>query len=165
MHSLILQLSLSPIPKDEYLQDEVDCVTGGIYAPYIDYATLIDDENRYSVLKNSTRNFCSRIGLRLNPDGESFTFIGGLDDFLSNHVRRIHNLASTVSAYNYFKHLGPLSHLENCIHNPLDTSILFVTDYVNRAGCANTSAEFLTFIRDLKIGEKIYVGAVLDYHY
>lgn len=165
MHSLILQLSLSPIPKDEYLKDDVDCVSGGTNAPIIDYVQHITDENRYDALKNSIRELCARIGLRLNPDGESFTFIGGLDDFIRSHVNRIHRLASTVSSYNYFKNLGPRRILEKCIANPLDTSILFVTNFYNQAGYANQSADFLDYIHDLKIGEKLYIGAVLDYRF
>ena len=71
----------------------------------------------------------------------------------------------TTTVHFYLECLGPAYQLQKAILNPLDTDALFITDFANCYGLAERSRELMTMIGNLQTGERLYIGAVVGYHF
>ena len=58
-----------------------------------------------------------------------------------------------------------LSCTKKAIINPLGVDALFVTEFYGGAGTAERSADLMDIIARLKKGDRLYIGAILGYHY
>lgn len=161
MHSLIIQISNRPIAEDNYIG--IDHVEAGEMAS-IDYCDEIEQSERKGVINNLVNRTLPAGMFTINPDGESLTYRGGFTEWCRKYVRSLHDKAMAINEANVFKYIGPAFQLQKAIVNPLATDILFVTDFTDGMGTAERSRQLMCIIGELQIGDKLYIGAVLNYH-
>lgn len=161
MHSYIYQIAEHPIGQDEYIgQDHIEA---GEMAS-IDYCEEIEPSERMAALHNLVGRVLPACMFTINPDGKSLTYHGGFTEWNREYVRSLLGRAASVNEANVFKYIGPVYQLQKAIANPLNTDCIFVTDYCDGSGTAERSRELMRIIGELQIGEKLYIGAILNYH-
>ncbi len=161
MHSYIYQISQCPIGSVEYIgQDHIEA---GEMAS-IDYCDEIEPSERMAALHNLVGRVLPAGMFTINPDGGSLTYQGGFTEWDREYVRSLLDKAASVNKANVFKYIGPAYQLQKAIVNPLGTDSLFVTDYADGIGTAERSRQLMRIIGGLQIGEKLYIGAILNYH-
>lgn len=162
MNSIIIQISRNPIQKDEYVG--VDNINSGDMVS-VDYCYGIEPNARIETINRLIETILPKGMFTLNPDGKSMTYHGGYTEWSRQYVETIHNKVTAISEFNVFKYTGPVFQLEKAIINPLGTDTLFITDFYDGMGTAERSREFMQEVNELKIGDKLYIGAVLGYHF
>lgn len=162
MHSLIFQISDRPIEADDHIN--IDLIEAGETVS-IDYCMEIEsDERNTAIIAFFERTFPQGM-FTINPDEETVTYQGGFNEWNSGYIRSLIDKAKAVTEANVFKYAGAAYRLQQAIVNPLDTAILFVTDFTDGMGTAERSRSLMRLISELQIGAKLYIGAILDYHY
>lgn len=161
MHSLIFQISDRPIAEDDYIG--IDHVEAGEMAS-IDYCDRIEHPERNNAIHNLVGRTLPSCMFSVNSDGKSLTYHGGFTEWNREYVRSLHDKATAINEATVFKYVGPAYQLQKAIVNPLGTDILFVTDFADGMGTAERSRQLMRIIGELQIGDKLYIGAVLDYH-
>lgn len=161
MHSYIYQISQYPIGKDEYIGQ--DHIVAGEMAS-IDYCEEIEPSEHMAALHNLVGRVLPACMVTINPDGTSLTYHGGFTEWNREYVKSLLVKATSVNETNVFKYIGPTYQLQKAIVNPLGTDSLFVTEYTDGIGTAERSRELMRIIGELQIGEKLYIGAILNYH-
>lgn len=161
MHSLIFQISDRPIAEDNYIG--IDHVEAGEMVS-IDYCDRIESHERDNAICNFVGRTLPACMFTVNPDGKSLTYHGGFTEWNREYVRSLHDKAMTINEATVFKYVGPAYQLQKAIVNPLGTDILFVSDFADGMGTAERSRQLMRIIGELQIGDKLYIGAVLNYH-
>lgn len=158
MHSRIFQVDRGPIQRDEWPNE--DAVVENSRSSLIDYAfTLKDDEER----KRNIANLANLIGgmFALNIDGISMTYKGGMEEWRKSYVAHIITTAESLNSENVFNSLQ-LFNLQKAIKHPLPYNLFILGD----DEFAIDSVEFMEWVdRRFKVGDILYIGAVLDYHF
>lgn len=161
MHSYIYQISQFPIGSDEYIgQDHIEA--GEMTS--IDYCDELNQSERMAALHNLVGRELPACMFTINPDGGSMTYHGGFTEWNREYVRSLLDKAASVNETNVFKYIGPTYQLQKAIVNPLGADSLFVTDYADGIGTAERFRQLMRIMGELQIGEKLYIGAILNYH-
>lgn len=160
MHSTIFQFNTSPIPEDEFLKE--DKVTGNMYSK-IDYVSYIKDEDADERLDRLV-HFILPKGM-FQRRGNILVYKGGYTEWSKGYCERLTKLASDITPAKCMKWIGPTCQLQKACQNPLNTSCLFCDDFTNGGGIANSSEVLMRIVSNMQIGEKLYIGRILDYHF
>ena len=157
MHADIIQITKVRV-EDYAVLDENTIEPHGI----IVYTQNISEESR----KKTIKWFAQLVGDMFDLVGEDeLVYNGGLDAFKEKWVQRIKDAAEKVTTENVLDWIGARYQLEKIVKNPLKTSTLF---YFDEEGCNNyaeDSEEFITFVSKLNVGDHIFIGGIVDYHF
>lgn len=157
MHSKIYQMSLEPIKAEDYV------TPGCFYDDSSDFADYIGDE-----VNDSERHYYIELLARifkgiLEVDGESLVF-KGLGDFRKKWYEHICDLSKELIKVDVKDaHLALYKIRTATQRTHLDVfSRFFIEDYT---GYAAPASEFIDFLDDLKEGDHIYIGSIIDFHW
>lgn len=162
MKSFIIQISLYPIVEDEYIKS--NGISDGNMTS-IESCMIIPQTERSQILKNLVNLTLPEGMFSLNPDIKSLTYRGGFTDWNRKYVSILREKGNAINETNVFKFIGPTYQLEKNIANPLNTDVLFITDFTQGCGMAELSRELMRVVSNLLVGAKLYVGAIFSYHY
>lgn len=162
MHSTIYQIAERPIRPDEYA--DVDNIEAGEMAS-IFYAREAEKSERAERIKILVERVLPKGMFTVSPDGETLTYKGGFTEWSRKYTASLLEKASVINETNVFKYIGPAFQLQKAIVNPLDTDCLFITTFCDCSGTAERSRELMRLIGNLQIGARLYIGAILDYHF
>lgn len=162
MHSTIFQIAEQPIGTDEYVG--IDHVEAGEMTS-IDYCREVSQSERAKLIKTLAHRILPAGMFSVNPDGETLTYKGGFTEWSKEYTASLHEKAEAIIETNVFKCAGSAYRLQKAIANPLDTDTLFITNYTEGMGVAERSRQLMRLIGSLQIGAKLYIGAILDYHF
>lgn len=158
MHNFIYQVSLQPINEDENINPEVlQEMNPGI----MDYAYELDRNNQQSFLEQLVKIFPN--GMFAIGDGNKcLDYLGGFSEWHHEFCGEINAVVNSGMSLIPFESCDILNRY---INNPLNTKDLFVFDFSERGGTAVRSIEAMRLISEMKVGDKLYVGAILGYHW
>lgn len=162
MHSNIFQISDRPIEADDIIG--IDRVTAGDMAS-IDYTQEVSVAERKAKIRILVESILPKGMFALCEDGETIAYTGGFTEWRKSYISNIRAKAEDIDEGNVMKWIGPAYQLKKAILNPLDTNFLFVTDFCDGCGLAERSRELMILVGNLQAGERLYIGAVLDYHF
>lgn len=156
MHSTIFQVSNEPIRQEDWVNEDTvveysntDCG--------IDYVVALTDdaEKKYQVAR-----LAMQLGdmVTINPDGLSLTYNGGMDIWKRQFYKRIENIIATYKPQSL-----TLSsfHVKQEIVHPIGMDLFIMDGNWN----ADDSGEFMSWLEDLNVGDVIYFGVIMDYHF
>lgn len=151
MHSCIYQIMRS---KDEERIDESDFYEHLDDIP-ADYVSDLDEDDEDDYIK-ALPNFLPQSMFKC--EGREITFLGGDKDFIEEWKATVKNTVDGIVPGEY----QSLYELKKAVNNMLDVDSRF---YFNEDGYAIESSEFILDCMKMKPGAKLYVGAVIDYHF
>lgn len=156
MHSKIFQIGLEPIDNDEKLTPV------SLYDNSSDFADYIGDEvtgkNRLELIKMMASTFEELFDCK----GDVLIF-KGMGTFLEDWAKAIQQAANNLNANanDWQLKMYGVAKLTERTHKD-SYSRFYMEDWNCYAGPASDLIEFLT---TLEKGTKLYVGAVIDYHF
>lgn len=162
MHSIIFQISDQPIAKEEFIG--IDHIEAGDMTSF-DYAYENSDEERKECIHDLVGRILPKGMFTLDEDGETLVFQGGFTEWRKSYLDTIRCKVEDIDEGNIMKWVGPAYQLQKAILNPLETDALFITDFADCYGLAERSRELMTMIGNLQTGERLYIGAVVGYHF
>lgn len=162
MHSNIIQVSNKPIAKGEHIS--IDSVTAGDMAS-INYAYKTSEERRKLEITDLVGYILPKGMFTVNSDGETLTYKGGFNEWRKSYLDSIRTKAQEVDEGNIMQWIGPAYQLQKAILDPPGTDTLLVTEFYGGGGMAERSRELMTIIGNMQAGERLYIGAVLGYHF
>lgn len=162
MHDVIYQIGLDPIPEEGYV--DIDLIDEGEFVS-IDYSFELDDETRESAIEVLANNILPKGMFSLDKAECSLTYMGGLNKWKQSHIDNLIKTVKTLNTGNVLKYIGPLHEIQKSLMNPLNTTSIFVMDTDGKSGVAENSGDLMRMLDYLKIGDKLYIGAVFGYHY
>lgn len=158
MHSCIYQIMRSKDCEridESNFYDHLDDIPA-------DYVSDLDETDEDDYIK-ALPNFLPKSMFKC--EGREITFLGGDKDYIGNWKERV-KLAvddkSTVCIVNGGAKWTYLYDLENAVNNMLDVDCRF---FFNDDGYAIKSTEFIFDCMKMEPDTKLYVGAVIDYHF
>ncbi len=158
MHSRIYQISWQPISKENFLEEEqVAEFTSGI-----DYADEFSEDYRYEQIQLLAEHILPPGLFVADSSDKSIVYQGGLDEWLKNYIQSIKDLANELTPEDILNFSGKKWDLQQLLKRPFGGHVMFAID---DNPCAEFSTEFLEFIKDIEVGQKVYIGAVFDYHW
>lgn len=160
MHSTIYQISTEPIAERDFLH--IDNIVAGEMAS-ISYISENNEDGRNFDIKCLVECIFPN-GMFTLSDDNSLSYNGGFTVWRKSHFDNIKTLFAQLTPANVMKWNGPIGQLKKAIANPLGTEALFVTEFYCGAGTAECSADIMDMVSKLKKGDKLYLGAILDYH-
>lgn len=162
MHSKIFQISNKPISKDEY------CSPVDFYENSDDFADYIGDEMED---ENEKREYikglaqCMEGVFTLNSDC-SMTYVSEekLREFKQKWVDYLRSMVNELTADNILsdhrlyrlRKAAERTHVDRC-------SRFYINEWNGYAGAMDDFVEFID--HQLKPGDRIYVGAIIDFHW
>lgn len=164
MHGRIFQISIAPIRKDEYINE--DSYEDREYSDFADYIADTEEKER----KENIRWGFTDQEIFEYRDGH--VFYKGIDrKFLKKWSDRIKELADSLSPDNILG-FDPKYHLRKIIENPLESAHRFVIWHEGEdwSGCPVNTDEVVEYLYDEQIkgnirpGDEIHIGGILDYH-
>ena len=160
MHATIFQLSKTPILKDEYFDsDSFNLEDYGRYN--IDYIDNMDKEDRQKEIKEMGEMFPLKIFEVI--DKKRIRFHDHLGELKEMWVKALKECAEKIDATSLFGEDSPeysITDLRNLMVNPFTFNLFTMDDEK-----LYSSADFLNnVLYNLKNGDILYVGNVLDYH-
>lgn len=163
-HSRIFQVSIRPIEADDYAQSSDFYDNSGDFADYIGDEVEGDDRKEdIDYLAHELRDLFTPD----EPGGDTLTYRGedAMEAFKQRWADAIKDAAGKVTAMNILDWHGRYDVKKVCEEAALNTSYRFKIEDWN-GDYADTPAELVTYVASkMKKGDKLYVGAVIDYHY
>ena len=161
MHSTIYQIDIKPIAETDILR--LDNIVAGEMAS-ISYVYENNEEGREHDIKSLVEHIFPN-GMFTLSARDTLTYNGGFAMWRKTHYENIKAISAQLTPANVMNWDGPIRLLKKAISNPLGTAALFVTEFYGGGGTAECSADFMDMVSNLKKGEKLYLGAILGYHY
>ena len=160
-HSKIYQLATKPISKDDYVSPENFYENHEPWADYIGEKVKDEDRDEYiGYLANLLEDVFTYKG-----DGE-FAYKGAdaMRKFLTAWADELRRMAGLLTPDNVLKDLNLWKVRHCCTDTHKDTSKRFYIREWN--GWAGPFADVIEWAANqLKKGDRIYVGAIIDFHY
>lgn len=161
MHSRIFQVSIQPIEVDDY------AVSSDFYDNSGDFADRIGDEQEGGDRKNDIGRLADTLKdlFTLDEDGETLTYKGeaAMAAFKQAWADHLREEAAKVTADNILEWQPRYEVRRNCEETHLHTDYRFkIENWEDYAGPCNDLIEYVA--DKMKEGEKLYIGAVIDYH-
>lgn len=159
-HGKIFQLASKPIRKDGYITPE------DFYDNHDAYADWIGDEVEEEERKECIGYLASALqGLcELDKSGTAFVYRGGLERYLQEWVDAIHEKAQAITAANVLYHT-PRATLRDIVSGThKDTADRFVIKEYS-GDYAEPMSSLIEFLHQLKPGDMLYIGGIVDFHY
>ena len=162
MHSKIIQVSSKPISEDEYKTSE-DFYES--HEPWADYIgdEVTDEQERHDCIKH-VANLLDGV-FKLNCD-DTLTYLGddALRKFLNEWADELRRMAGQLTADNILRDQNLWKVRHCCTDTHKGTAYRFYIEEWN--GWAGPFEDMIDFASSqLKKGDRIYIGAVIDYHY
>lgn len=156
MHAKIFQIGTNSISEEEYVEPKLFCESSYCFADYV--GDIITGQAR----EESIKSMVHTLGV-FDYDGTSLVYKGS-DQFVKDWSNEIKNKAKSIdwSSSNYNLELHEMSRLLHETHKE-STSRFFIEEWNGWAGPASDIIDFVR--KHLQIGDKLYIGAVIDYHY
>ena len=157
MHSNIYQISTMPIDKEDWLTPSYFHDNSQDFADYIGDA--YDGEERKECI-NSLGDLFDGV---FTMDGESLIY-NGSDKFVEDWCKEIQRRAASITPQTIFENVNlfRLKKLTDTTH--IDISSRFYIEEWN--GCSGAADDLIGFCHyKLNVGDRLYVGAVIDYHF
>lgn len=161
-HSRIFQVSIQPIEVDGY------ATSSDFYENSGDFADYIGDEQEGDDRKEDIGDLADTLRdlFTLDEDGETLTYKGetAMAAFKQAWADRLREEAAKVTAENILEWMPRYDVRRTCEETHLRTSYRFYIDGWN--DCADSCDDLIEYVADkMKEGDKLYIGAVIDYHY
>lgn len=161
MHSKIFQVSIQPIEVDDYCSSD-DFYENNDFADYIGDVLEGDDRKAcIGYLADTLKDLFA-----YDPNLETLTYKGegAMEAFKKAWAACLHEEAAKVTADNILD-LLPLIHVSRtCEETHLGTSYRFYIENYN--GYAAPAIDLIEYVADkMKAGDKLYIGAVVGYHF
>lgn len=169
MHSFVFELGKNPIKKENWLSDDsaYDTILTTLGSNAASEVASLTEGERAEAITNLVCKWLPCEMFETNADG-TFTYTGGIEEWVRNvYIPRIKELASLIRPDKVFGlGVGSAYEVEKAIKNPLDLDSIFVINHGSYYSHAMRSGDFIEeFVKDLAPGDRIYVGAVFDYHF
>lgn len=161
MHSHIVQIENHPVTEDERMREDVFYdYLGDIPADYVDE---IDKEDEEEFVNDTLPRLLPQSMFKC--EGREITFLGGDVSWMEDWQNKIREELAKGNPSKLVKGGLPFLYLykvKKAVTNALDIDTRF---YCNEDGYCQESTEFIFDRLHLEPGTKLYVGAVIDYHY
>ncbi len=159
MLSTIYQISTKPIQEDDLLDRDLISEGDEVNISYI--KKPCDVRSKYvAYLVNKVLPE----GMFHATDDNTLIYNGGYENWLETQCQKIKALSYYLNPANPKDCKYTFYSLRRALVNPLETSDLFVTFFHDGVGVAERSSEIMNIIRDLKKGDKLYIGSIFTYH-
>ena len=156
MHSNIIQISRNPIEKEERVSPIDFYENSSDFADYI--GDEYDDEERKSVIEAIPKWFDGIFSL----EGDHLVF-NGLGDFVKDWYRYIGECVAELKD-NEVEDMKLYRIKKAVEHTHLDIWSRFYIENWN--GYAAAAEDFIDYLANrMKQGDKLYIGAIIDYHF
>ena len=161
--SRIFQVSIQPIAVDDFAQ------SSDFYENSGDFADYIGDEQEGDERKEDVKHLAHtlRYLFTLDEGGDTLTYRGekAMEAFKERWATAIGDAAGKVTAANILDWQLRYDVKRVCEEAALYTSYRFKIEDWN-GDYADTPAELISYVASkMKEGDKLYIGAVIDYHY
>lgn len=156
MHSNIFQIGLNPMNVDDYVHPDEFYENSNDFADYI--GDEYEGEDRAVKIQWLAEEFPDIFDI----DGEVLIY-KGLGNFLKEWSEKIQEIANGLTEGNILKdiNLYRMKSITERTHHDI-YSRFFIEDW---NGWAGDCADFISWLATLEVGTRIYVGAVIDYHF
>lgn len=161
MHAMVYQLSKEKMEKENWLNE--DTLLQGDGSDY-DWCSELSAEEREAAIETLAASILPTGMFRL-MDGETLEYLGGLDKWKQSWVSVIQQKALCVNEVNVMDGTGETYRLEKEIKNPLHTDCHFYLDSEGSQSYAEPSAELMRFIAELNVGDRLFIGGIIDFHF
>ena len=161
MHAKVYQITKHRVSKENYLNENT--LQQGDSSNY-DYCSEISEEERVESI-NTLLNDILPKGMFTKIASDELVFNGGTTDWIHNWVNAIHEKSKNVNVENVTDWIGAAYQLKKVINNPLGTDSHFYLSESNTQTYGEESAELMRMVCKLRIGEHIYIGGIIDYHF
>ena len=161
MHSRIFQVSTSPILVDE--RDTPCC----FYENSSDYADYIGDAIEGKERKDDIKSLAETLGdlFDLDKTGRCLVYKGGMDEFKREWAETIRKAAEEVTGDNILESSPRYTVRMICNETHLSCSYRFkIEGWTSYAAPMDDLIEWIAY-KKFKPGKKLYIGAVIDYHF
>ncbi len=160
MHSSIYQVSIQPIEVDDYAKPDYFYDNSNDFADYIGEEWTGD--NRKEDIKWLAHTLSDLFDL--DETGEILVYKGGMDVFKEKWTAAIHKAAEEVTDDNVLESM-PRWYAKNvCEKTHLYSDYRFSIENWN--DYPNPLDELIEYVADkMKPGDKLYIGAVIDFHF
>lgn len=155
MHSKIYQVAARPISLDEYVGPS------DFYDNSSDFADYIGDEDEGDDRKEDIGYLAEELSdvFDLDADNDALVF-KGLDKFKQQWMSAIREKAAAVTEENILDWRSLYMLEQVCRETHIESSRRFSID----GGIAEPMSDLIKFAASLKPGQRLYIGAVIDYH-
>ena len=162
-HSRIFQVSIQPIEVDEYATPD------NFYENSGDFADYIGDEVEGDKRKEEIRYLAEELEdlFDLSDDGNALVYKGAdaMRKFKQEWADAIRKAAQEITADNVLESSPRWTVRSICEETHLQTSRrVSIEEWNGYAGPMDDLVEWIAY-KKFKAGKKIYIGAVIDYHY
>lgn len=162
-YSRIYQIAKHPIDVDDY------ATSGDFYDNSHDFADYIGDEQKGDDRKEDIESLAQVVSDLFTLDKEHDALVYRGDDamraFRKAWADALHKAAAAITADNVLDYMGRWEVKALCDDTHLRTSYrVCIEDWAGYAGPMDDLVEFIAYEK-LKAGDRLYIGAVIDYHY
>ena len=161
MHAKVYQITKRRVDKENYLNENT--LTQGDSSDY-DYCSEISEEERAESINTLVNQILPK-GMFTLIGSDELVFNGGTPEWLQQWVDTIHKKSEEVNVMNVTHWIGAAYQLQKAINNPLVTDSHFYLSEDNTQTYGEESAELMRMVCKLKIGERLYIGGIIDYHF
>lgn len=161
MHSKIFQISNAPIDKDDYSSPEC-------YYDNSEFADYIGEPVKGETREDCIKYLAESISDLFSYDKEAGAFVykgkDALHEFKRKWLEAIREITDKLTADNLMEEHNVYRLRRLTLQTHLDSSFRFdINEWNGWAGPMEDLVEYAGY--QLKEGDRIYVGAVIDYHY
>ena len=161
MHAKVYQITKRRVDKENYLNENT--LTQGDSSDY-DYCSEISEEERAESIDTLVNQILPK-GMFTLIGSDELVFNGGTPEWTQQWVINIHEKARDVTAKNVTNWIGAAYQLQKVVNNPLATDSHFYLSEDNTQTYGEESAELMRMVCKLRIGERLYIGGIIDYHF
>lgn len=162
MHSCIFQVGTKPISEDNFYKPEY------LYENSSDFADYIGDEYTEEKRADCIKDLAKELEEIFTLDEKELFFTkkdkASFDKFLEKWAKAIKDSAAKIDKSSVLRGTSRYKVESACNETHLMSSFRFVIEDYN-GGYAAPMSELIEYVSDMRKGRKIYIGAVIDYHF
>lgn len=157
MHSKIYQIGLKPINKEDYASST------DFYENSGDFADYIGDEYPEKERLEAVEGLAEILPEFFDYVGDGTLRYKGMGTFLLDWTKEIKRQANEMTAENVLEDARryKMSYIMSRTHRDIELRF-YIEDW---SGCAEPLGEFVKYLSMIKEGTRLYVGAVIDFHF
>ena len=161
MHAMVYQLFTEKMEKENWLDEDTLLQGDGSYYDWC--SEISEDERKAAIIELATCILPA--GMFRLIDSETLEYLGGMNEWKKSWVANIHRKALGVNENNVMKLVGETYLLEKEIKNPLHTDSHFYLEGEGYQTFAEPSAELMRLVDEMKVGDRLYIGGIIDFHF
>ena len=161
MHAKVYQITKHRVDEDNILNENT--LEQGESTDY-DYCSEISEEERAESISTLVNDILPK-GMFTLVGSDELVFNGGTTEWIHNWVNAIHEKSEDVNVGNVTHWIGAAYQLKKVINNPLGTDSHFYLSETTTQTYGEESAELMRMVCKLRIGERLYIGGIIDYHF